>query len=168
VRARWVTAFFALAGIGMAGEFAVCVEDRTGLPGSSMAAFRGEFAKLAPAAEMREDACLNARGTIQLLIRFHPPSSHPGALGLAHMAGMRILPRLEIYLSPVLRIVHGRLSADLVGRALARVAAHEIGHYVLQEPEHHASGLMRESFADWQLAGEDSGPFRLARDFPGR
>jgi len=152
----------------VAGKFAVCLEDRTGLPPSSIAAFEAEFAELAPAAVIRQDACASAAGTIQVVIRFNPPPSHPGALGLAYRAGPRILPRLEICLSPILRILHGRLSSDSVGRTLARVAAHEFGHYVLQEPAHHASGLMREGFPEWQLAGEDSRPFRLARDFSGR
>jgi hypothetical protein len=50
----------------------------------------------------------------------------------------------------------------LVGKALARVAAHEIAHFQFQEHGHHSQGLLRDSFPAWQLADEDSLPFHLA------
>jgi hypothetical protein len=63
---------------------------------------------------------------------------------------------LMIYMADILQFIRGArvLGADLtrwpvdprqriVGRALGRVMAHEIGHYVLQTPQHTRTGLMR-------------------------
>ena len=51
---------------------------------------------------------------------------------------------------------------DLVtDRALGRVLAHEIGHYLLASAAHAASGLMRPAFGGPELAGWDRGRFAL-------
>ena len=39
-----------------------------------------------------------------------------------------------------------QIGRDEMGRALGRVAAHEIGHVLLALPNHQRQGLMRESF----------------------
>ena len=49
----------------------------------------------------------------------------------------------------------------IIGRALGRVLAHELGHYLLSSPAHAASGLMRPSFDGRKLAGWDRRPFML-------
>jgi hypothetical protein len=43
-------------------------------------------------------------------------------------------------------------SPATVGRALGRVLAHEIGHFLLAFPAHTQSGLMRASFNAWELS----------------
>ena len=50
---------------------------------------------------------------------------------------------------------------DLVGRALGRVLAHELGHYLLALPTHTQDGLMRASFRGHDLAHRDRQAFRL-------
>ena len=49
----------------------------------------------------------------------------------------------------------------LIGRALGRVLAHEIGHYVLGIRRHSANGLMRSEFRGDQLIGPSRGPFEV-------
>jgi hypothetical protein len=72
------------------------------------------------------------------------------------------------------------LADAAIGRALGRVLAHEIGHYLLASPAHSKTGLMREGFDGAQLAAWDRRGFelhsgalprlraRLARLEPGR
>ena len=51
----------------------------------------------------------------------------------------------------------------LTGRALGRVLAHEIGHFLLASSAHTSSGLMRTAFNGRILAGWDRTPFGLGR-----
>jgi hypothetical protein len=50
----------------------------------------------------------------------------------------------------------------VMARALGRVLAHEIGHYLLALPAHAASGLMRSAFTARELAGLDRQTFALS------
>ena len=66
----------------------------------------------------------------------------------------RILPyfrvdcgRLLSQLSPLLGRVSAPLRADLLGRAMARVIAHEIYHILAQTPEHAHDGLAKPQFS---------------------
>jgi hypothetical protein len=52
---------------------------------------------------------------------------------------------------------------SVIGRALARVAAHEVAHFVDQAGAHNGTGLLRQTFDARQLASEDSYPFRWIR-----
>jgi hypothetical protein len=55
----------------------------------------------------------------------------------------------------------------LVGRALGRVLAHEIGHYLLASRVHSSTGLMRAAFDGDELARPGRGGFGMAaRDLP--
>ena len=53
------------------------------------------------------------------------------------------------------------LRERLIARAIGRVAAHELGHYLLQNRSHHDSGLMRAHYSTRDLLGADLGPFRV-------
>jgi hypothetical protein len=50
----------------------------------------------------------------------------------------------------------------VVARAVGRVLAHEIGHFLLRFPAHHGYGLMRSAFNGRQLAYLDRGKFALS------
>jgi hypothetical protein len=55
----------------------------------------------------------------------------------------------------------------LVGRALGRVLAHEVGHYLLASRQHGADGLMRAAFDGDELLRPGRGGFAVAaRDLP--
>jgi hypothetical protein len=53
------------------------------------------------------------------------------------------------------------LAALVTSRALGRVLAHEIGHYLLASPAHSPAGLMRPAFNGRQLADWDRRGFQL-------
>jgi hypothetical protein len=53
------------------------------------------------------------------------------------------------------------LAGLMTARALGRVLAHEIGHYLLAFPAHSRAGLMRASFDGRELGGWNRGGFQL-------
>jgi hypothetical protein len=53
---------------------------------------------------------------------------------------------------------------ELIARAIGRVAAHELGHHLLQQAGHQDRGLMRRTFSPADLVGTWLGPFRVAED----
>jgi len=55
------------------------------------------------------------------------------------------------------------LTGWLVARAIGRVAAHELGHYLLQQhATHQRRGLMRPTYSTADLLGDALDPFRVA------
>jgi hypothetical protein len=56
-----------------------------------------------------------------------------------------------------------RLRDQIVGRAVGRALAHEIGHFVLRSPHHGKAGLMRAEQRASALVSPDRKPFGLAR-----
>ena len=54
------------------------------------------------------------------------------------------------------------VTQSLVARAVGRVAAHELGHYLLQHGGHTPRGLMRAAFSPDDLLGGWLGPFRVS------
>jgi hypothetical protein len=56
------------------------------------------------------------------------------------------------------------LRSQLTARAIGRIAAHELGHYLLRRAGHRKKGLMRRSYAVRDLTGAWLGPFRVADD----
>ena len=141
-----------------ARNLAICVEDRVGLGSHARAALHSELAILIGAVQA---GCGDT--AVRVSVRYQAPPEYAAALGLARREGPRILPRLEIFLDPVLRLLGPARSAEVVGRALARVTAHEVAHFVLQQSGHEERGLMKERFPGHLLADSDPTPFLLAR-----
>ena len=50
-----------------------------------------------------------------------------------------------------------------IGRAVGRVLAHEVGHYLLRSRWHAQSGLMRAGHTTTDLVGPERAPFALSR-----
>jgi hypothetical protein len=114
---------------------AICLRDQVNLGAAAVAAFRQEIP-----ASLETPRC-----DIQIAIHWEAPSRFPTALGLTRVAQGRPLPQIELYLNPILRLLDTRTPA-LVGRALARVAAHELVHYVSRRTDHDAAGLFQASY----------------------
>jgi hypothetical protein len=53
----------------------------------------------------------------------------------------RVLPLIELYTSNVARSLERHAGAERFGRALARIAFHELLHYTRQQHEHDWHGL---------------------------
>ena len=83
------------------------------------------------------------------------------ALGLAYTRGSRVEPRLEIFVEPVVRLT-GAADWEVVGRALARVAAHEAIHYIQQRADHDEHGLFSAHLTAEALTRRDLRPMHLA------
>jgi len=132
-----------LAGLTSAEVRSVCLDDRVGLNSFSRKAFEAEVRELIPVhgLTLTFGRCLGPAVSIVI-------------------SGDRVLPALSIYTQPVLKIIGEQASAAQLGRALARVAAHELGHYLLQQIHHNHEGLMRASFESSELGSEDSSRFR--------
>ena len=138
----------------------VCVDDRVGLNSFSRKAFELEVRELIPVQGLTLTSGRCVGTGVSLVISTHPPANYARALGLANRSGDRVVPELRVYTQPVLKIIGEQASAAQLGRALARVAAHELGHYLLQKLHHDDEGLMRASFETRELTSEDSSRFR--------
>ncbi|MEZ5399044.1 MAG: hypothetical protein R2729_05195 [Bryobacteraceae bacterium] len=118
----------------------VCVENRARLDRWTVEVFEQELqsALRTSGFEIRYGACENA---VRVSIYAAAPEAADGALGAARREGDRILPEISVYSGPVGRLIGTGLPA-LLGKALARVAVHEFGHYVAQTPHHGSEGAM--------------------------
>jgi len=152
-----------LSGIAYGEVREVCLSDRVGLNSHARASFDAEILEiLKPVGVTFQVTC--TEGAVRVVLSKVPPTRYAGALGLAYRQGNRVFAGLHVYLQPVLQALGPQVSAAIIGRALARVAAHEVGHYVLQQVDHDHSGLMRERFPLHHLASDDSTPFLLAKN----
>jgi hypothetical protein len=130
----------------------ICLDDRAGLNSFSRKAFSLELSRLLGAEQFVLAMAPCAVPAVSLVIAAHPPARYAQALGLAKRSGERVFPQLEIYTQPVLRIVGVQTGAATLGRALARVAGHELGHYLRQQVHHDDDGLMQVAFGTAYLA----------------
>jgi len=64
------------------------------------------------------------------------------------------------YDKPVKRLPR-ELRDRLIAQAIGRVAAHELGHYLLQRAGHHDRGLMRRRYIAAELVGDWLDPFKI-------
>jgi hypothetical protein len=116
--------------------------------------------------------------TISLRILLMPAPSSGGANRvLAWVTATdsgRSAPLLFVSLPAVTEAVMGaealgrpvtKLTRDLrdrlIGRAVGRVIAHELGHYILQSARHQDRGLMRANYSSNDLVGSWLEPFRV-------
>jgi len=116
-------------------------------------------------------------GDVNLTLRFAPPSP----LGRQRLGAIRLVDGVP---ESAIEIVAGDVAAlmaaapwagrrltewppaigdDVTGRALGRVLAHELGHFLLASPTHTTHGLMRASFVARELGTLDRRPFALDR-----
>ena len=141
----------------------VCLSDRVGLNSHARATFDAELLKiLKPIGVTYRPACTEE--ALRIVLLHQPPTVYSGSLGLAYRHGDRILAGLNVYFQPMVKLLGPQASATIIGRALARVAAHEVGHYIFQQTGHDDRGLMREKFHAAHLASDDSTPFLLAKN----
>jgi hypothetical protein len=66
----------------------------------------------------------------------------------------------EAFDRPVKRLTR-RLQDRLIAQAIGRVAAHELGHYLLRHAGHRDRGLMRPRYVAAELVGDWLGPFKI-------
>lgn len=131
------------AGMVQAGEerreLAVCVGNATAVDRTLAQEWEGELRRiLATSGRVLRLAVCDEDGAVQVyFMRFHPREA--SALGAARTRRESVLPLLEVYSEPVAALIGTRLPG-LLGKAMARVTAHELTHYVRQETEHAEAG----------------------------
>ena len=79
------------------------------------------------------------RAVVKLHITESGSPEEPSALGSAVRKGGRIEPIITIFAGPIAQLVGTRLPY-LHGVAMARIAAHELGHYLRQDSSHDRDG----------------------------
>lgn len=82
----------------------------------------------------------------------------PSTLGSTHVSDGRVQPFIEVSCDQVTAALSrqwkwpgGRIPRDVYGRALARVAAHEIYHALTESADHDEDGLMKSAFDRFDL-----------------
>ncbi len=89
----------------------------------------------------------------------------PGdTIRLRYMALSQMVLNAKIGSWPI-RALPPPLRDRVVGQALGRVVAHELGHVLLGLPTHDRSGLMRPTFVPEDLVGWDREALRLSKNF---
>lgn len=84
----------------------------------------------------------------------------PPALFVSLPAVTAALSGAEYAGLPIRRLTRD-LRDRLIAQAIGRVAAHELGHYLLQNAEHQERGLMRAMYSPAELAGAWLEPFQV-------
>jgi hypothetical protein len=152
--------FLLLAGLSQGQSRQVCLDDRAQVNAPTLGSFYKEFQSLVGphGVELAESGC--EPDAIRLSLYRRAQGHGADVLGAAPREGSRIAPRLEIYLDRVVAMMPETRCWNVLGRALARVAAHEVAHYMDQNRRHSDAGLMQARFSGAQLASDDSYPFR--------
>jgi hypothetical protein len=145
-----------------ASAMRVCLENRAGINVPARAGLIRELHALFPRIELDLGRCNALSGSDVVVTVLSSRAGVPDdALGLAYRAGGAILPRLELFVDPVMRLTRAG-DWETLGRALARVAAHELLHYGNQTGEHAAHGLLQARLTPADLLSEELRPRLLA------
>jgi len=120
-----------------------------------------------------------ARVSLRIMRTLPPGAYHDALAWLAVDANGRPIPVVFVSLTRVTTFLsdaefaHYSVSAlsegireRLMARAIGRLAAHELGHYLLQKPGHTHHGLMRGRCLANELVGQSLRPFLFARAEP--
>jgi hypothetical protein len=89
------------------------------------------------------------------------PRTDKGPLAFAHTSDGKVLPFIEVScdrirstIRPVMWGSQFKMADELVGRAIARVVAHEIYH-VMTGTQHSETGIARHALSGPQLIGDE-------------
>ena len=107
------------------------------------------------------DKCNKGGSRIHLVIKDEPPNGLEGVLGLARRKRDRIEPQLQVFYGSLVRYLGEPNNSEAVGRAVARVAAHEAAHFLEQQPHHCQRGLLQAMLSADKLLAADPAPFHF-------
>ena len=100
------------------------------------------------------------KGTCQINV-LPPGLSHAGALGWTHVSDGQILPFTDVDCDRIRNVMESPLTmavpmerAKLLGRAMARVLAHEIYHFLTNNTKHSSSGIAKPTYSAGELAAQ--------------
>lgn len=129
----------------------ICLDDRVRIDNQTAKAFDKELSLLSGSTFRLVDRKRSLAKCIRISIRSHAPARYQGALGLAFTADGRVLPAIDLYVSNIQHTLGGVAGSERFGRALAKVAFHELQHYVRQERHHDVHGLFAPALSGTQL-----------------
>jgi hypothetical protein len=159
-RQQWLLAVLAAVGFSAtarAEPVRVCVHNQINLPEPAEASMRTELKLLFPRLKVvaQSNPCdAEIEKQILIVVKDTDDSVPADALGRAPMVDGKIIPVLEVFKDPVARL-SGANDLGTLGRALGRVAAHELLHYLLQQSGHNVTGLLQERLDAAALRSED-------------
>ena len=151
----------------LGASWTVCVEGSASLLNTPIrAAILREFRSVMGGrdAHLEFGGCPAGSGSTRMLlsIKREAPEHLAGILGLARRRSDRIEPGLQVFHGSLVRYLGEPNNASTIGRALARVAAHEAAHFLDQQAHHCKNGLLRATFPAYELAAQNPWPFRHA------
>lgn len=89
------------------------------------------------------------------------PGPRTGPLGWTHVANGEILPFADVDCDRIRELMTLPLAqavpperARLLGRAMARVLAHELYHFLMNTPRHSSTGIAKSAYTAAELASE--------------
>ena len=142
----------------IASGLEVCIDDKVALAGPARAEFHREFEFLLTRDRVRLKWGRCRSEVLTLSIERRRDGMPPSVLGAALSRGDVILPKLAVFADPVMSYTQAA-GWNVVGRALARVAAHEVRHFLDQTDGHRPHGLMQAAFHPTELRVPDVRPF---------
>jgi len=135
----------ALLGTERSAEVVVCIGNPLAADRWLAEEWKRELGRIVESSgrELRVAGC-DEPGAMQVyFMRIHPFES--SALGAARVRCGVVLPLLEVYTEPLAAMLGTRLPGVL-GRAMARVTAHELAHVLRQETHHQAAGAFAAQY----------------------
>ena len=136
----------------------ICTDDRAGLDVVTALHMRREAGALAQHLGVRTVFHDCGPGAVRVRI-LTASVSEPDVLGKARVSDSRIMPEVHLYVKHVERRV-AQVNPLLLGRALGRVLAHELGHYVLQTQEHESQEVLAPVLTDRALSADSPANLR--------
>jgi hypothetical protein len=159
-RRQWLLAVIAavcFSAAARAEPILVCVHDQVDLPPPAEASMRAELKLLFPRLKVvaQSNPCeAKSDGQVLIFVKDTESGAPADALGRAPVVDGKIIPALEVFKGPVAKL-SGAKDLETLGRALGRVAAHELLHYLLQQSGHNVTGLLQERLGAKALRSED-------------
>ena len=139
----------------------LCLENAARVDNDTLKVFRAELGRVFSESNRQADFEDCGPDAIRIDFQIESPADEPSALGGIRQRDGVLFPEIALFVSPTAEIIGSRLPA-LLGRALARVATHELGHWLSQSSAHASRGVMMERLsAAHLLAVDSSGIFRV-------
>jgi hypothetical protein len=151
---------FLVANSLKAGTLELCVENVAKLDDSVIQVFRTELNTILNASSRNASFTECRPGVVTITLRQQPPDDERSALaGIKNKDG-RLIPEVDVFTGAVSQILGTNLPA-ILGRALARVTTHELGHWLTQSAGHSSCGVMLERLTAAHLMAPGRNFFRL-------
>ncbi|MBI1354693.1 MAG: hypothetical protein GC160_10125 [Acidobacteria bacterium] len=133
----------------------LCLQDRADLRMPARAALIQELIRLFPSARLSPD-CPGDPGALAITLLPQLSGQPSDALGaMAVRADGVIAPPILVFVNAV--VAHSSAkSEEALGLALARVAGHELLHFLSQSREHSPAGLLQERLSAADLTSRSS------------